>query len=634
MIKKYLLIIICISMVVYLTGCTLFRQSDSIVENNSTDANTLDMAESSNIKPENDGEPDTLIDGSTDSEYPVLLMRFNVNIGMEESYDVVELTDQTVTYSYYDYSDAKNPVLKEKTVPFEEMLVKEKGEDKYYISLHLFDGTNEYEMEMTRDLENKIRNYPEFRRILGTMLGKHFVSEPKINVISSGDIKDTSKTGSKGSNSSGDNADNDDSTDDDINDEDTDDSDNSNIGADNSSNDGEVGGDDDNTGNSNGIKGGNGIGNSDVQQDLQDGYAYQVSESNYSQVEGKLKCDINYPQVSGLSNGNILKTINGNIKNEALKVLKYYDDPDGWLESAEVNIKHVITMRSPAVLSIQYYGLGEISNAPHPHNLFYTTNINIRTGEVIRLKDIVKIDEAFARSFISGKFKAENDFQAEALELLDIESILSSFREADRMDNIGTVGHSYVFSYFTEDSLGISIPVPHTIGDHAEFEIKYQDITDNILSENEIWKELFGTDLVVLKTLGSIRFETCGQVKLTAGKYDDDGIMRLKLLLSNEAGNVVCELSELTDIPWFFENLAAIEFLDADADGFKDIIVIAEYITGVGPDGMIPFPVAIIYFQRDGEFVRDTELEQKLNESETFTTAEDIVRLVEKYLAE
>ena len=46
-----------------------------------------------------------------------------------------------------------------------------------------------------------------------------------------------------------------------------------------------------------------------------------------------------------------------------------------------------------------------------------------------------------------------------------------------------------IFSYLTKDSLGISISVGHATGDHAEFEIKYQDIANNLKVENEVWKD-------------------------------------------------------------------------------------------------------------------------------------------------
>ncbi len=49
--------------------------------------------------------------------------------------------------------------------------------------------------------------------------------------------------------------------------------------------------------------------------------------------------------------------------------------------------------------------------------------------------------------------------------------------------------YSGIFSYFTEDALGISININHALGDHLEFELEYQDIANNIKAENEVWKD-------------------------------------------------------------------------------------------------------------------------------------------------
>ncbi len=124
------------------------------------------------------------------AEYPVLLMSFNVNFGMEESFEVLQLTDKTVTYIYYDYSDASNPQLKEKTVPFSEMLAKEdNGEDRFYMSIFLYDGYNVRELELTEKLDNRIKKDPEFRKKLGALIGKHFDRELKNDFIDVEDIE-------------------------------------------------------------------------------------------------------------------------------------------------------------------------------------------------------------------------------------------------------------------------------------------------------------------------------------------------------------------------------------------------------------------------------------------------------------
>ena len=105
-------------------------------------------------------------------------------------------------------------------------------------------------------------------------------------------------------------------------------------------------------------------------------------------------------------------------------------------------------------------------------------------------------------------------------------------------------------------------------------------------------KELLGTDIDQVSSLDGIDLDGLGQVRLTAGKYDDNGVMRLKLLLEDRNSGFVYVLPELADIPWYLDDLAVLEVLDADADGLGDIVAIAHYITGAGKSGAVPFPYA------------------------------------------
>lgn len=227
--------------------------------------------------------------------------------------------------------------------------------------------------------------------------------------------------------------------------------------------------------------------NTQQKSDAKNDVDYKVTGLNYSKSDDKFEYDIKYPQISGLSDTNRQKKINNTLKDEAIKVLKYYEDPYG---SVELSIDYKVVLKNTNILSIQYTGVGSVSNAAHPNSLFFTTNINIKTGERLRLKDIVNIDKNFANKFLNGEFKALRPEQSEALKHLSNMDVQDNFNEADSLDNIGTEKQSDVFSYFTNDSLGISISVGHALGDHAEFEIKYQDLKDNIKTENEIWKDL------------------------------------------------------------------------------------------------------------------------------------------------
>jgi hypothetical protein len=45
------------------------------------------------------------------------------------------------------------------------------------------------------------------------------------------------------------------------------------------------------------------------------------------------------------------------------------------------------------------------------------------------------------------------------------------------------------FSYFTKDSIGISIEVPFVIGGYAVYEVKYEDLISYIYHGNVIWED-------------------------------------------------------------------------------------------------------------------------------------------------
>ncbi|MCX7746132.1 MAG: DUF4163 domain-containing protein [Clostridia bacterium] len=209
---------------------------------------------------------------------------------------------------------------------------------------------------------------------------------------------------------------------------------------------------------------------------------YKIAKESYE--DKKIK--INYPQIANSGDSSKEKTVNEVIRNEALKGLNYYKGEENELT---LEIDYDIKWKGENLLSIAYSGIGNIQGAAHPNNLFYTTNININKGETVRLKELVNIDESFAEKFIAGKFTALNPEQKPALDTFTKDDLMKEFNKADALDHIGTENHSDTFSYLTKDSLGISIGVAQAAGSHAEFEIKYQDIADNIKAENEGWKD-------------------------------------------------------------------------------------------------------------------------------------------------
>jgi hypothetical protein len=193
-----------------------------------------------------------------------------------------------------------------------------------------------------------------------------------------------------------------------------------------------------------------------------------------------------YPKIVNLKDSYKEKKINELIKFDALNLLNLYKASD---KEFNLDINYEIKWKSSNVLSIQYFGMVNFKGAAHPNNLFFTTNLNINKARKIRLNELVNIDKTLSTKFKSGKYINKFGVSAELntainmeLDRLNNKDLIKMFKKTDTIT-------SESYSYLTKDSLGLSIVVPHPVGDHAEFEIKYAELTNNIKFENEIWKD-------------------------------------------------------------------------------------------------------------------------------------------------
>ena len=62
-----------------------------------------------------------------------------------------------------------------------------------------------------------------------------------------------------------------------------------------------------------------------------------------------------------------------------------------------------------------------------------------------------------------------------------------------------------------------------------------------------------------------------------------------------------------------FDSVEAVGFQDIDGDGAKDVIVIINYVTGAGPQGMMPRKTIRIFSSQDNGFVIQHDLMDELN---------------------
>lgn len=69
-----------------------------------------------------------------------------------------------------------------------------------------------------------------------------------------------------------------------------------------------------------------------------------------------------------------------------------------------------------------------------------------------------------------------------------------------------------------------------------------------------------------------------------------------------------CENNSTQNYVGLFDSVAAVGFCDVNNDNFKDVIVIINYVTGAGPQGMTPRPRARIFLADNQEYNQKFDL--------------------------
>ena len=198
---------------------------------------------------------------------------------------------------------------------------------------------------------------------------------------------------------------------------------------------------------------------------------YEVVESRFvdNDAANDMAISINYPQINKLKNAKMEQYINEQIENLALSVLNDFVS----LQKMNIETTYSVTFASNNIISIMFIVRSFHETQAYPLTRVKTLNIDVLTGERIKLKDIVRIDTNFVDSF-SEIFKNQRKYEhGQSAELIDdyIKDFISleGFFTCDEDYNVDYC------SYLTDDSIVISIAVPHSGGSYTFYEAKYSD---------------------------------------------------------------------------------------------------------------------------------------------------------------
>ncbi|KNY25024.1 protein of unknown function DUF4163 [Pseudobacteroides cellulosolvens ATCC 35603 = DSM 2933] len=205
--------------------------------------------------------------------------------------------------------------------------------------------------------------------------------------------------------------------------------------------------------------------------------SYQLVEETYTDKNEKINVKIKYPQIVNLGDAVKQKNINQIIKDDAIAL---YEETLNELEdssSYEADVSYEIKLKNDNILSIAYSSYNNIVPSAHPYFLFHTTNIDLTNGKKMTLADIVpKMNEDFVKALRNAKYVGMFSSDPQAVKY----AISYSFGEISDSELLKLLSNKAanmeIYGYLTKDGVGISVPVGHPLGDHAEFEISNSEL--------------------------------------------------------------------------------------------------------------------------------------------------------------
>ena len=211
---------------------------------------------------------------------------------------------------------------------------------------------------------------------------------------------------------------------------------------------------------------------------------YKIITAVYKEKDIK----ISYPRLENMIENEKMSIINDILKNEAIKIAK---DQKQENEKPKMEINYDIKFKGKNLLSVVYTGKSDKEGALYKKNLFYTTNINLKDAIRLTLSDFIILNEGFVEKLKKAEYKPyDSDGQVHKDKVKEEIEKKDLLKELERTDNIREENVSNFYSYIKPDALGISIGVTHSSGDHAEYEIKYDDIKEFIREETKILEEV------------------------------------------------------------------------------------------------------------------------------------------------
>ena len=194
--------------------------------------------------------------------------------------------------------------------------------------------------------------------------------------------------------------------------------------------------------------------------------SYRVQEMVLSESDIRISC----PQIEGLSNEEIQGKWNRIFLGMEERAM------DEWDASGTYEVTFEIKTMTKDVLSILMNGSFHAEGAAHPSSFKYTYNIDLNTGESIRLADHVSVDKVAENMFAGTGYYVEESLAPHFAERLKViyESPGALARSLAGYDYSEDGSAPYGYSYLADGKVWLCMEVPHALGDYIEIELDAQ----------------------------------------------------------------------------------------------------------------------------------------------------------------
>ena len=194
--------------------------------------------------------------------------------------------------------------------------------------------------------------------------------------------------------------------------------------------------------------------------------SYRVREMVLSEGDISISC----PQIEGLPDEDIQGKWNRIILGAEERAM------DEWDASGTYEVTYEIKTMTKDVLSILMNGSFHAEGAAHPCSFKYTYNIDLNTGESIRLADHVSVDKVAENMFAGTGYYVEESLAPHFSERLKViyESPGALARSLAGYDYSEDGSAPYGYSYLANGKVWLCMEVPHALGDYIEIELDAQ----------------------------------------------------------------------------------------------------------------------------------------------------------------